>query len=69
MPKMTRTHYNLIADATNQIIAMFSELLPENAPVIKAKAAQLMTDAVAGTTSQFKADRFKGRCLGIRQGR
>lgn len=63
MPKMTRTHYNLIADATAQIIEMFSALLPENSPVTKAKAAQLMTDAVAGTNSQFKADRFKGRCL------
>lgn len=72
MPRMTRSHYNLVADATNDIIQAAKDTFGENTiafRVFAAQAAQAMTDAVAGTNSQFKADRFKERCLGMKKGR
>lgn len=72
MPRMTRTHYNLVADAVCEIINNAKAAFGEDIMafrVFAAQAAQAATDAVAGTNSQFKADRFKDRCLGIRKGR
>lgn len=71
MPRMTRSHYNLVADATHEIIQSAKEVFGEQSiqfRVFATKAASAMTEAVAGTNSQFKADRFKDRCLGIRKG-
>ncbi len=71
MPRMTRSHYNLVADATAQIIAAAKEVFGDNILAFRefqSRAAQSMTDAVAGTNSQFKADRFRERCLGMRKG-
>ncbi len=62
MPKMTRSHYNLIADT----VANFSlNLEPSQHLWVTTK----MTEALAGTSSQFKADRFRERCMGVRRGR
>lgn len=71
MPRMTRSHYNLIADATYDIIGLASArfLTGEQAREFSMEAARRMTAALAGTNSQFKADRFRERCLGIRGGR
>lgn len=62
MPNMTRSHYNLIADA----VAEFEDFLT---PDLHSIAAAKMTAALAGTNSQFKADRFRERCLGVKAGR
>lgn len=71
MPKMTRTHYNLIADATHKIIEAAKALIPdaEQAQLFALQTSKGMSEALAGTNSQYKADRFRDRCLGIRRGR
>lgn len=71
MPKMTRTHYNLIADATHSIIEGAKRLIgdPQAAQLFALETSKGMAEALAGTNSQFKFDRFRERCLGIRRGR
>ncbi|RQW44674.1 hypothetical protein [Novosphingobium sp. LASN5T] len=71
MPKMTRAHYNLIADATAAIISRAQSfgLTGDNYRAFQDAASRIMTDAMAGTNSQFKAVRFRDRCVGIRCGR
>ena len=62
MPKMTRSHYNLIADTVASIRDKMDELVHND-------LCKRMADALAGTNSQFKSDRFRMRCMGIRRGR
>lgn len=70
MPTMTRAHYNLIADATAQIIAEAGRHISGEAfAMFRMNAAKAMTNSLAGTNSQFKRDRFYDRCCGIRSGR
>lgn len=71
MPKMTRTHYRLVGEATRKIIDDAKKLIPcaEAAQLFALNASKLMADSLAGTNSQFKHDRFRGRCLGIAGGR
>lgn len=70
MANLTRQHYNLIADATAAIIKLATDCLSEDVrPRFAALAADNMTAAMTGTNSQFKADRFRDRCLGIRGAR
>lgn len=70
MPRMTRSHYNLVADAACAIIKdAANNLIPQEAiAAFQMRAAGYMTAALAGTNSQFKADRFRERCLGLRKG-
>lgn len=70
MPTMTRAHYNLIADATFAIIERIRAMHHVSSVTpLEGQIATLMTEAVAGTNSAFKADRFRERCLGIRGSR
>lgn len=67
MAHLTRSHYNLIGDATADLIALAKDLFADDADKAQAfasAASHSMTNALAGTNSQFKADRFRERCLG-----
>lgn len=71
MPKMTRTHYRLVGEATRKIIERAKRLIPDadQAHLFALEASKTMADSLAGTNSQFKHDRFRGRCLGTHGGR
>lgn len=70
MPTMTRAHYNLIADATHAIIGEALKALPKEAiHGFQSSASRIMSDAVAGISSQVRSGRFRERCLGIRGSR
>lgn len=71
MPKMTRSHYRLLGEATRDIINEAKALIPDPqaAQMFALNASKRMADSLAGTNSQFKYDRFRGRCLGIAGGR
>lgn len=71
MPKMTRTHYRALGKATHAIITEAKKLIPdrEAAELFALNASKAMADSLVGTNSQFKYDKFRGRCLGISGGR
>ncbi|MGX7894968.1 hypothetical protein [Tsuneonella sp. HG222] len=64
MPKMTRSHYNLIADTVAEFGGIAGITPEQHMAMCKRMAANL-----AGTNSQFKAERFRDRCAGIKVGR
>lgn len=61
MPSMTRHQYNTIGD----VLASFKGDLD---PEVHAAIAGRMASALTGSSSTFKPEPFRDRCLGLRRG-